>query len=200
MPKKFTQSEKDFIVKRLKEVAIHCLMTYGIKRTTVDELVKRVNIPKGTFYLLYESKELLLFDAINDVHDSIQEKMMLEMQELQNDISVDRLTEFLMSLYMEVNNSGLLSVLMGPEMELLMRKLPEHIVKEHQQKDDFNIEQLFSFLPHTKNKNMNAFSGAFRGVFMTMLYKREIGEQIFHEAMRVILRGLVIQMLEDNND
>ncbi|MDY4210978.1 MAG: TetR/AcrR family transcriptional regulator [Treponema sp.] len=33
-----------------------------MKKTTVDELVKRTGIPKGTFYLFYPSKEILLFD------------------------------------------------------------------------------------------------------------------------------------------
>ncbi len=31
----------------------------GVKKTTVDELVKRVGIPKGTFYLFYPSKDCL---------------------------------------------------------------------------------------------------------------------------------------------
>ena len=35
----------------------------GVKKTTVDELVKRTGIPKGTFYLFYPSKEMLLFDV-----------------------------------------------------------------------------------------------------------------------------------------
>ncbi|WP_286081321.1 TetR/AcrR family transcriptional regulator [Parablautia intestinalis] len=41
-------------------------MSYSIRcpATTVDEIVKRVNIPKGTFYLFYKSKELLLFEVI----------------------------------------------------------------------------------------------------------------------------------------
>lgn len=200
MPKRLSENEKEYITNRLKEEAVKCLMTYGIKKTTVDELVKRVNIPKGTFYLFYESKELLLYDAINDIHNEFQKKMLLAMEELLKDFSVDRLTDFVMSMYQEVSNSGFLSVLMGAEMELLMRKLPEHVVKEHQLHDDLNIEQFFSFIPHKENKNIKAFSGAFRGVFMTMLYKREIGEQIYDEAIRLMLRGLVIQIMEDNND
>lgn len=35
----------------------------GVKKTTVDELVKREGIPKGTFYLFYPSKEMLLYDV-----------------------------------------------------------------------------------------------------------------------------------------
>jgi AcrR family transcriptional regulator len=197
MPKKFTENEKDYIVKRLKEEAMQCLSIYGVKKTTVDELVKRVNIPKGTFYLFYESKELLLFDAINDLHDEIQNKLLFKMKSVIEDLTVDGLTDLIFGLYQEVNNTGLLSVIMNGELELLMRKLPEETVKEHLAQDDFNMEHFFAFLPWKENKNIEAYSGAFRGIFLTMLYKREIGESIFDEALRLMLRGLIIQILEE---
>jgi AcrR family transcriptional regulator len=197
MPKKFTENEKDYIVKRLKEEAMQCLSIYGVKKTTVDELVKRVNIPKGTFYLFYESKELLLFDAINDLHDEIQNKLIFQMKSVIEDLTVDGLTDLIFGLYQEVNNTGLLSVIMNGELDLLMRKLPEETVKEHLAQDDFNMEQFFAFLPWKENKNIEAYSGAFRGIFLTMLYKREIGESIFDEALRLMLRGLIIQILEE---
>ena len=64
MPKAYSDQEKEYIRKRLKEEAAKCLAQYGIKRTTVDEIVQRVKIPKGTFYLFYQSKEMLLFEVI----------------------------------------------------------------------------------------------------------------------------------------
>lgn len=198
MPKKFSESEKAYITKRLKEEAMKCLSTYGVKKTTVDELVKRVNIPKGTFYLFYESKELLLFDTINELHNEVQNKLMLEMSALSEGITVDNLTDFLFQLYQEVNQSGLLSFMMNGEMELLMRRLPEETVKEHLAHDDLNIEQFFSFLPLKENKNIEVYSGAFRAIFLTLLYKREIGETVFDDALRLMLRGLVIQLLNEN--
>ena len=53
VPKSYSEQEKEYIRKRLKEEAAKCLAKYGVRRTTVDEIVKRVNIPKGTFYLFY---------------------------------------------------------------------------------------------------------------------------------------------------
>ncbi|MDF2942091.1 MAG: TetR family transcriptional regulator [Herbinix sp.] len=187
---------------RLKEEALKCLSTYGIKKTTVDELVKRVNIPKGTFYLFYESKELLLFDAINDLHNEIQKKLLQELQGILENLTVDQLTDFMLRLYQEVNNTGLLSVIMNGELEALMRKLPEETVKEHLAHDNFSIEQFFSFLPLKEKKNINieAYSGAFRGIFLTMLYKREIGINIFDDAMRLMLRGLMLQIFEEEKN
>ena len=61
MPKRFSEEERAYIVSRLKEEAAKCMAQYGIRKTTVDEIVRRVKIPKGTFYLFYQSKEMLLF-------------------------------------------------------------------------------------------------------------------------------------------
>ena len=40
---------------------------------STDELVKRAGIPKGTFYLFYPSKEMLLFDCAQDFHEEVDE-------------------------------------------------------------------------------------------------------------------------------
>jgi AcrR family transcriptional regulator len=197
MPKKFSDSEKEYIISRLKEEARKCIAAYGIKRTTVDELVKRVNIPKGTFYLFYASKELLLFDAINDLHNLLQEQVMKEITKLTEGITCDTLTEFFLKICRQVSDTGLFSVLMNEDMEYLMRRLPEDVVKKHLEQDDFSIEKFFTILPLKGDKNIEAFSGAFRAVFMTMLHKREIGEEVFDEALRLLIRGLVMQILED---
>ena len=60
MPKIYSEEEKKQIIQRLKEEANILMQEKGVKKTTVDELVKRVGIPKGTFYLFYPSKEMLL--------------------------------------------------------------------------------------------------------------------------------------------
>lgn len=195
MPKKFNDAEKEYIKKRLKEEAMKCLTTYGVKKTTVDELVKRVNIPKGTFYLFYESKELLLFDAINDLHNEIQKNLLENLSQFQDGVTVEGLTEFLFRLYKEVNLTGLMPILLNGELDYLIRRLPENIVQEHLLYDDASMEQLFANICPDK-QNIEAFSGAFRAVFLSMQYRREVGEQIFDEAMRLMLRGIVIQLLE----
>lgn len=71
----YSDQEREYIIKRLKEEAAACMGQFGIRRTTVDELVKRVNIPKGTFYLFYKSKELLLFDVIQEQHELVNQKL-----------------------------------------------------------------------------------------------------------------------------
>ena len=75
MPKSYSEQEREYIRKRLKEEAAKCLARYGVRRTTVDEIVKRVNIPKGTFYLFYKSKELLLFEVIQEQQEHVNREL-----------------------------------------------------------------------------------------------------------------------------
>lgn len=46
MVKAFTEKEKEFIRAKLKEVAEECLGRYGVKKTTVDQLVDMTGISK----------------------------------------------------------------------------------------------------------------------------------------------------------
>lgn len=197
MPRKFNDNEREYIKKRLKEEAMRCLTLYGIKKTSVDELVKRANIPKGTFYLMYESKEILFFEVINDIHEELEKMMFSRLQVLTGNITTDILTDVLYQVYAEVNKSGLLNVMINGEMDFLMKKLPEKVVKEHMENDNLSMEKLFHFLPLRDEASIEIFSGALRGIFMTLLYKREIGEKIFDDALKLMLRGIVLQMMED---
>jgi len=196
MPKSFSENERAYIKKRLMEEAKSCLSQYGIRKTTVDELVKRVNIPKGTFYLFYDSKELLFYDVLCEFHDEMHEKLLAEAAAIQDDITPVKLTDLIMGLYKMVDESFLLRFLSENEMELLLRKLPPETVEKHALDDNFSVEQLFMAAPQLKGKNIEAFSAALRGIFMTLLYKNEIGENVFDDALRILVYGVVLQMFE----
>lgn len=197
MPKSFTSDERKYIIKKLKSEAKECLNLYGVKKTTVDELVKRVNIPKGTFYLFYDSKELLLFEVINDMHDEIQGHFLREIALIKDKISCENLTELLFNVYKKVDSTCLLNIMTNGELELLMRKLPNEIVEKHLNDDNEIMEKIASSIHNIKKVNLYAYSAALRAIFLSMLHKREIGEEIFDESLKLMLKGLVIQLLED---
>jgi AcrR family transcriptional regulator len=197
MPKSYSSHEKEYIVKRLKEEAYNCLNWYGVKKTTVDELVRRVNIPKGTFYLFYDSKELLLFDVINDLHDEIQKHFIKEANLIKGKITAENLTNLLYEVYNMVDGTFLLKVMTNGELDLIMRKLPNEIVEKHLNDDNAIMKKLMDLIPNGEEKNIEYYSGAMRGIFLAMLHKREIGEEIFEGSLKLMINGLVIQLMEE---
>jgi AcrR family transcriptional regulator len=199
MPKTFSDNERAHIRKRLIEEAKQCLVQYGIRKTTVDELVKRVNIPKGTFYLFYDSKELLFFDVFCILHDEIQEKLIADIKAITDKITPEKLTDIILDLYKALEDSFLLRLATNGELELLFRKLPPETTKIHTDKDDFRVEQLVSIVPGMKTEKIAVYSAAIRGIFVSMLHRKEIGEEVFDDALKIMIYGVVVQMFEDDN-
>ena len=67
----FDDNEKELIRKKLKEAAEECLLKYGVKKTTVDQLVQMAGISKGSFYSFYSAKEVLFFIVLEEYQKSI---------------------------------------------------------------------------------------------------------------------------------
>ena len=179
MPKRYSEEERAYIRKRLKEEAVSCMGQFGIRRTTVDEIVKRVNIPKGTFYLFYKSKELLLFDVIQEQHELINQKLYQEISRFSHEpFSVEKLTDVIFEFYK-----------MTEEMPMFQ------LMDSHLQDDTDSIQKLFSFLPVKKEVDIKVVSAAFHAIYYATLHKDEIGEDGYDEALRMLIQGLITQVL-----
>jgi len=199
MPKTFSENERTYIRERLKDEAKKCLAQYGIRKTTVDELVKRVNIPKGTFYLFYESKERLLFDVILQFNDEIQSELLKEISALPEVPDAETLTDIIFRLYKRLDNSFLPRLIQDGEMEFFMRTLPPELSELHAEHDDNKVRELLAMLPGMKQDQAEIYSAALRSVFLSLMYKSEIGEGIFDDTLRVLIRGVVLQLLEEHS-
>ena len=197
MPKSYSEQEREYIRKRLKEEAAQCLARYGVRRTTVDEIVKRVNIPKGTFYLFYKSKELLLFEVIQEQQENVNRELYQAISDLvaNRSFSAEKLTDAIFEFYKMTEKMPILKLLDIGEVELLVRKLPREIVEEHFQDDTDTIEKMFTLLPVKKEVDIKVISAAFHAIYFATLHKAEIGEEQYDEALRALIYGIVTQFI-----
>ncbi len=196
MPKTFSESERAYIKERLFVEAQKCLATYGIRKTTIDELVKRVGIPKGTFYLFYESKEQLLFEVITEFDKEAQEQMIKAFTALPGVPDADAFTDIILRFYRRVGESFLPRLMQSGELEYFMRTVPPELSRQHAERDEEAMKRMFAAFPGMQSDRAAVLSAAFRGVFLTLLFKDEIGADIYEDALRVLVRGVAIQLLE----
>ncbi|MBN1777949.1 MAG: TetR/AcrR family transcriptional regulator [Clostridiales bacterium] len=194
MPRSFSESEKTYIRELLMQEAETCLALYGIRKTTVDELVRRVKIPKGTFYLFYESKEALIFDVILKYNTEIQDKLIGQISGMRKKPDAEKLTDIVFCLYKSLDGSFLLKLVENGELELLMRKAPPGFVQANTLDDEMMVDKLMALFPGTDKAKSALFSAALRGAFLLLLHKKEIAYDRFDDMLRVIVRGVIIQM------
>lgn len=196
MPKCYSERERAYILQRLKEEAGKCIAQYGIRRTTVDEIVKRVKIPKGTFYLFYQSKELLLFEAILEQHDLIERKLYESVSGIDlSAVTADQLTDIIFGFFKMSAEMPVLKVLNSDEIELLARKLPQEVLEQHLGDDNAMTEKVLSLLPVKPGVDFQVFTAAFRSLYFSTLHREEIGEENYDEALRLLIYGLVTQLI-----
>lgn len=196
MPKRYSEQEKEYIKKRLKEEAATCLVRYGVRRTTVDEIVKGANIPKGTFYLFYQSKELLLFEVIQEQQEYVNRELYQAISDIAGrPFSAEKLTDVIFGFYKMAEELLILKMLNADEVELLVRKLPREVVEEHLQDDTDTIEKMLALLPVKKEVDVKVISAAFHAIYFATLHKAEIGEEQYDEALRALIYGIVTQVL-----
>ncbi len=196
MPKSYSEQEREYIRNRLKEEAAKCLARYGVRRTTVDELVKRVNIPKGTFYLFYKSKELLLFEVIQEQHENVNRRLYQALSDIAgSEISAGKLTDVIFEFYKMTEEMPVLRMIDLGEVELLMRKLPPEMVEAHLQDDTDTIEKMLALLPVKEETDIKVISAAFHAIYYATLHKSEIGEEQYDEALYALIYGIVTQII-----
>ena len=198
MPKSYSERERMEIISALREAALESMQKLGVKKTTVDDLVKRVRIPKGTFYLFYKSKELLLFDAIMQVQEKMHVEMSEKLQKLADGFDTELLTDLLFDFFEMGFSIGIMPLMLNGEMDVLIRKLPDDVVSAHINEDDDFLMVLQGLFPSMLVDDVKVYSAAFRGLFFTAAYKREIGEMYYEYALKLLIRGLVIQMCKES--
>lgn len=206
MPKIYSDKERTGIIERLKSEANILMQKKGVKKTTVDELVKRAGIPKGTFYLFYPSKEMLLFDCSQGFHEQVDEYILSGMNRIISANNIDpkkkgaflKHTDEIVDVIMgaiEITQNSCLKVLLDPEaMELILSKLPEDVLKKHRQQDKDMGNGLFERVLQDKGMNVEEMSGAFTMILFGGMYKQVIGEENINGSTRFLVKGLVMQI------
>lgn len=196
MPKYYSEKEKEYIKKRLKEEAAALIGQYGIRHTTVDEIVRRACVPKGTFYLFYESKELLIFEVLLEQHDFVDSQIIESLAKLKGKkVTATELTKTIFDFFKLAFEIPVLKLINTEEVELLMRKLPEKVVAEHFGNDTDMVEKIFSIIPAKKSFNPKVISASFHAIYFACLHKKEIGEENFDEALKTLIYGVVSQIV-----
>jgi len=64
MPRAFTDRERERIHSKLLAAGRSCFARYGLRKTTIDDLVKLAGIAKSSFYLFFASKEMLYMEVL----------------------------------------------------------------------------------------------------------------------------------------
>ena len=179
----FTDKEKEVIRKKLQKAAKECLQRYGVRKTTVDQMVEMVDISKGSFYNFYSSKEMLFFTVLEEYQIDIMNRL-AEKLEQENQINANQFVQLLYDFYQDFRYSFMYTIFKNNEMELLIRRLPKEVITNHHMIDDRMVKEIVSRINIRENVSLEIVSALFRTIAMTILHIEEIGEEEFDITLK----------------
>ncbi len=192
MPKIFTPSERDRIEKTLLSVAGDCLSLYGVRKTTVDEIVSRAHVAKGSFYLFYDSKEDLFLSLFDSFVSSLENEYLDMLQEVDENHIVTSLTKIFCHIARLFYEKGIFRFLDEENMALIRRKIDSKKYSLFEENAERIFGTIFSYFSIDGSDDIKRFMKAYKAVLSLFLIEGEKAE----ETVKLLIRGLVLQLVE----
>lgn len=127
MPKGFTEQERINISEKLITECKLSWKKYGYKKTSIDDLCKKVGISKGAFYLFFETKESLFMETLMRVQKHLYRVVENVLSENQNR---DGIAKALKEIYREYSKSSFMYETTSVDFLSFFNKLTEEQQKE----------------------------------------------------------------------
>lgn len=177
MPRGFTDSEKEQIRARLLEQGREFLGTYGVKKTSVDDLTNAVAISKGAFYLFFPSKEELFLTIFEQLEADYQAELLRLVGRAEGPPR-ERLTAFFQRAFSLWRESPLFRHFGQEEFSYLARRAPPERLAAN-----LNSDQRFAALLLSRWRDQGLtieistahFTGLMRALFFVSLHADDIG-------------------------
>ncbi len=188
MPKGFKEQEKQLIQQALFDRGRQLFCKYGLQKTSIQEITKKAGIASGTFYKFYSSKEELYFDILSEEEKHLKDRL------FKVDLSKETqprqaIKELLLSLLETVETNPLIQQLyLGNNMDALTRKLSKEKLDEHFTEDKDSLVHLIELWKQQGvviTHPPEVITGILRSLFLLTLHKKEIGEDIFPQTMKL---------------
>lgn len=190
MPK-FSDAERANIEEDIYKKGKELFIDYGLKKTSIDDIVNACNIGKGTFYTFFSSKEELYFRLLEREHKYFENIIKFRLSNSNKPLK-EEFKDIVKDSFRYMDKSPLIvNCFQKKELEQVLRKLPSETFEEHV-KNDYN--NLFFFLENWQNEGKIikedplVLSKIFYVLVLSMSFKQELGgDAIFSKVMDMLI-------------
>jgi AcrR family transcriptional regulator len=193
MPRAFTNIEKERIRAAMIHAMIEEIVEKGVRKTSIDHIVKVARISKGAFYLFYDSKEMLILDAIRSVQDDAR-AWLLRVIEAPKADPAKIVERFLTIIFKVFEEFPLMKEIAKTDvMSDLLRSLPEEPIEKEYESDEHFFESIYKKLREEKiihELDKKVVAGLPRMILALVMNKEMIGIDRFDKLRTLLVSGI----------
>ena len=183
----FTEEQNETIRRDLIREARCCGVTVGMRKTSVEQLTEAVGISKGSFYKFFDSKELLFFAVLEDIHT---ECFAAAQKSLQENAAIDPASRTAAAILAACRwlSETKAFVFIENDAEFLLHRLPEEVKTAHYHDDETHIRQLLEKYDLMPRRGASLAAATVRGLILTVSHREQIGE-LYPQVLETLVYG-----------
>ena len=190
----FTEEQNETIRRDLIREARCCGVTVGMRKTSVEQLTEAVGISKGSFYKFFDSKELLFFAVLEDIHT---ECFAAAQKSLQENAAIDPASRTAAAILAACRwlSETKAFVFIENDAEFLLHRLPEDVKNVHYHDDETHIRLLLEKYDLVPSRGISLAAATVRGLILTVSHKEQIGE-LYPQVLETLVYGACRELFE----
>lgn len=181
MPRGFSEQERAAIRERLQARARELLASYGVRKTSVEDLTAGAGISKGAFYLFYGSKEELFYEVIQQFEAEYQAALLGALGPRGAD-PAERVRAFIERAMALWRSQPLFRNFDRADLELIARRLPpEQLAAGMRADDEFAARLIDAWAAEGVmiRAEPRLLAGLLRALFFVSLHADDLDPEVF---------------------
>ncbi len=184
MPPIFSSEDKEKIKQELLTTGMSVIKEKGIKKTSIDEITKRVGIAKGTFYHFYPSKQRFIMDIITTYGNRQLEKFKKRIASIDT-MELEELFMWYRSIRIDRDNP--LFYMKPADGKWLRDNLPKEYIYNEQH--DLDVARLLLSKVSNVRKDIDyaVVANMPKLIFLAMEHREELHQEVLNKNIEMML-------------
>lgn len=196
MPK-FSEVEKERIRLEMMRIAHQYFIAKGLKNTSIEEITSSVSIAKSSFYVFFESKEILYLELLAFEGEEIERRVWPKVEEAKDVREAIKVYLHEMSSALESNILTQRLITNLEEYNMVSRKINYQYSAT---KTLRSIVPLMEFINKNKelkkliNKDIEVIAGVIRAALAMIIHKKDFGEDIYPKVQEILFNAVANEL------
>ncbi|MCM0651004.1 TetR/AcrR family transcriptional regulator [Clostridium swellfunianum] len=196
MPK-FTEIEKERIKSEMMLVAHKFFITKGLKNTSIEDITSSVSIAKSSFYVFFESKEMLYLELLVFEGEEIERLVWPKVEKEKNVREAIKVYLYEMSSALESNILTQRLITNLDEYNMVTRKInPQYSATRTLR----SIVPQMDFIKKNKelkkliDEDIEVIAGVIRSALAMIIHKKDVGEKIYPKVQEILFNAVANEL------
>ena len=198
MPR-FSELERERIRQKLMVEGERLFTTFGIKKVSIDEIVRAAGIAKGTFYAFYPSKEHLYMDIAGNQQSRMWREMDAFLCKNRSLPPRELCKQCFLWMFGELQRYPMLKKADRETADFLYRKLPPEGIEAHTEDDSGELLRLQEYGVHF-TCGLDIAAKTLQTLAIGFLTLQQDGAADQQTVISLILDGVLKEIIQDEAD